>query len=335
MKIGNIELENNIILAPMAGITNLGYRRLMKRFGCGLVVSEMISDFALIYNNKETFDMLKTLEEERPLAIQLFGGSKESILQGEKILFERADFDILDINLGCPVPKVIKGNAGSSWLKPERQEELYEMMKAVVENSPKPVTAKIRLGWDDNSINVVETCKILEKAGVSMIAIHGRTRTQFYMGTASYDPIKEAKAAVSIPVVANGDIDSVEKANYVLDYTKADGIMVGRYSLGNPILIKQLSEAYTGNDYKDINASLIEQLGYIKDHYMLVKEQKGEYRTIAEMRGLAPHYLKGYPACKPFKAKLSQMHSEEELFAILDEIKEMVNNGEIDNEKVQ
>ncbi len=323
MKIGNITLKNNIILAPMAGITNLGYRCFIKKFGVGLVVSEMISDFALIYNNKETFDMLKTLPEERPLAIQLFGGSKDTLVQAEKILFEKADFDILDINLGCPVPKVVKGNAGSSWLKSERREELYEAMKAVVENSTKPVTCKVRLGWDDNDINVVDTCKILEKAGVSAICIHGRTRSQFYMGEANYDYIKKAKEAVKIPIIANGDIDSVEKAHKVLDYTKADGIMVGRYSLGNPYLFKQLVDDYNEipNDYRP---TLNDQIEYIKMHYQNVKSIKGEFRATSEMRGLAPHYLKGYPSCKPFKARLSQMKSEEELYQILDDIKKEV-----------
>lgn len=327
MKIGNIELENNIVLAPMAGITNLGYRRFIKKFGVGLVVSEMISDFALIYNNKETFDMLKTLKDERPLAIQLFGGSKDTLVQAEKILFERADFDILDINLGCPVPKVVKGNAGSSWLKPERQEELFEAMKAVVKNSTKPVTCKIRLGWENDQINVVEVCKLLEKAGVSAIAIHGRTRSQFYAGNANYDYIKLAKEAVSIPIIANGDIDSVEKAHYVLDYTKADGIMVGRYSLGNPYLFKRLVDDYNGikNDYVP---TLSDQLEYIKEHYLLLKEYEGEFRTVSQMRGLAPHYLKGYSSCKPFKARLSQMKSEEELFEILNDIKkEVIETG--------
>lgn len=319
MKIGNIELENNIILAPMAGITNLGYRLFMKKFGCGLVVSEMISDYALIYNNKETFEMLKTCKEERPLAIQLFGGSKESLLKAEKILLENADFDILDINLGCPVPKVVKGNAGSSWLKKEREEELYEMMKAIVENSTKPVTCKIRLGWDDSTINVVDTCKILEKAGVSLIAIHGRTRAQFYEGKANYEYIKKAKEAISIPLIANGDIDSVEKANEVLEYTKADGIMIGRYALGNPNLIKELAYNYLNKEI-NITRSINEQLNFIMEHYNKLKEIKGEYRSISEMRGLAPHYLKGYPDCKAYKARLSQMRSEEELCQIIDDI---------------
>lgn len=319
MKIGNIELENNIILAPMAGITNLGYRLFMKKFGCGLVVSEMISDYALIYNNKETFEMLKTCKEERPLAIQLFGGSKESLLKAEKILLKNADFDILDINLGCPVPKVIKGNAGASWLKEERREELFDMMKEIVENSTKPVTCKIRLGWDESSINVVETCKILEKAGVSLIAVHGRTRSQFYEGKANYDYIKKAKEAISIPLIANGDIDSVSKAKEVLEYTKADGIMIGRYSLGNPNLIRELANAYSNKEVT-IEHSLKEQLGFIMEHYNNLKEIKGEYRAISEMRGLAPHYLKGYPDCKTYKARLSQMRSEEELSQIIEDI---------------
>lgn len=319
MKIGNIELENNIILAPMAGITNLGYRLFMKKFGCGLVVSEMISDYALIYNNKETFEMLKTCKEERPLAIQLFGGSKESLLKAEKILLKNADFDILDINLGCPVPKVIKGNAGASWLKEERREELFDMMKEIVENSTKPVTCKIRLGWDEPSINVVETCKILEKAGVSLIAVHGRTRSQFYEGKANYDYIKKAKEAISIPLIANGDIDSVSKAKEVLEYTKADGIMIGRYSLGNPNLIRELANAYSNKEVT-IEHSLKEQLGFIMEHYNNLKEIKGEYRAISEMRGLATHYLKGYPDCKTYKARLSQMRSEEELSQIIEDI---------------
>ena len=319
MKIGNIELENNIILAPMAGITNLGYRLFMKKFGCGLVVSEMISDYALIYNNKETFEMLKTCKEERPLAIQLFGGSKESLLKAEKILLKNADFDILDINLGCPVPKVVKGNAGASWLKEERREELFDMMKEIVANSTKPVTCKIRLGWDESSINVVETCKILEKAGVSLIAVHGRTRSQFYEGKANYDYIKKAKEAISIPLIANGDIDSVSKAKEVLEYTKADGIMIGRYSLGNPNLIRELANAYS-NIEVTIEHSLKEQLGFIMEHYNNLKEIKGEYRAISEMRGLAPHYLKGYPDCKSYKARLSQMRSEEELSQIIEDI---------------
>ena len=320
LKIGNVELENNIILAPMAGITNLAYRKMLKSFGCGLVVSEMISDFALIYGNKETIKMLETCKDEFPLAVQLFGGSKDSLVRGAKILLEKGNFEILDINLGCPVPKVVKENSGSSWLKKERQEELFDAIKSVVEISSKPVTAKIRIGWDEESINTVETCKLLEKAGVSMIAIHGRTRSQFYLGKADYEQIKLAKEAVSIPIIANGDIDSVEKAIEILEYTKADGIMLGRGALGNPKLVTQIAK-YLENKEKVENSTLLEQLEYLKIHFDELEKLKGEFKAFSEMRGLSSHYLKGFHGCKQFKVKFTQMKSKEEFYSILEEIK--------------
>ena len=319
LKIGNVELKNNIILAPMAGITNLAYRKLLKSFGCGLVVSEMISDYALIYGNKETLKMIETCDEEFPLAIQLFGGSKESLVAGAKILLEKGKFEILDINLGCPVPKVVKENAGSSWLKKERQEELYETIKSIVEISSKPVTVKIRLGWDEESINVVDTCKLLEKAGVSMIAIHGRTRSQYYLGHADYEYIRLAKEAVKIPIVANGDINSLDKAIEVLDYTKADGLMIGRGALGNPKLVTQIVE-YLENENRIENSTLEENVEYLKKHFAYLKELKGEYKAFSEMRGLSTHYLKGYNNTKKFRVKLTMMKSEKEFLEICDEI---------------
>lgn len=321
LKIGNVELKNNIILAPMAGITNLAYRKMLKSFGCGLVVSEMISDFALIYGNKETLKMIETTEEEYPLSVQLFGGSKESLIKGAKILLEKGNFEILDINLGCPVPKVVKENAGSSWLKKERQEELYEAIKGVVEISNKPVSVKIRIGWDEESINTVETCKLLEKAGVSMIAIHARTRAQFYLGEPNYEQIKLAKEAVNIPIVANGDINSLEKALEVLEYTKADGIMIGRGALGNPRLITQIDK-YLENKENIEDVTLLEQLEYLKRHFDELEKLKGEFKAFSEMRGLSSHYLKGFPGCKKYKVKLTQMKSKEEFYQILEEIKE-------------
>ena len=320
LKVGNVELKNNIILAPMAGITNLAYRKMLKSFGCGLVVSEMISDFALIYGNKETLKMIETCEEEFPLAVQLFGGSKDSLVRGAKILLEKGNFEILDINLGCPVPKVVKENAGSSWLKEERQEELYDAIKSVVEISSKPVSVKIRLGWDEGSINVVNTCKLLEKAGVSMIAIHGRTRSEFYLGKANYEYIRLAKEAVNIPVIANGDIDSLEKAIEVLEYTKADGIMLGRGALGNPKLVTQISEYLESGKIIE-KATKNEQIEYLKRHFDELCELKGEFKAFSEMRGLSSHYLKGFHGCKQYKVRLTQMKSKEEFYKILEEIK--------------
>lgn len=308
-----------ICLAPLAGYTNVAYRTFMKKFGCSLVVSEMISDFALYYQNEETFKMLQTTEEERPVAIQLFGGSEESLINGLNVLQNKAEYDYLDINLGCPVNKVVKNNAGSAWLKKERQEELFNTISHLVRISTKPVTCKIRLGWNDNEITVIDTCKILEKAGVSMITIHGRTRSQMYEGKANYNLIKMAKESVSIPIIANGDITSLDKAIEVLDYTKCDGIAIGRGALGNPYLITQIKEYFeTG---KVLPPSTLEmQIAYLKEHYDLLSKYKGEFVAVREMRGIAPWYLKGFKNAKDFKIKFSMMKTEDEFFNIIDEL---------------
>lgn len=314
-----------IILAPLAGYTNIAYRTFMKQFGCDLVVSEMISDFALIYQNEETFKMIETSKEEHPVAIQLFGGSKDSLLKGLEILQLKADYDYLDINLGCPVNKVIKNNAGSSWLKRQRNEELYDTIFNIVKMSNKKVTCKIRLGWNEEEINVVETCKTLEKAGVSLITIHGRTRSQMYSGNANYELIKKAKEAVNIPVIANGDINTLEKAIEVLEYTKCDGIAIGRGCLGNPFLIKQIKEYYT-NNVKLPLPNIEKQIEYLKEHYLALKNFKGEYIALLEIRGIASWYLKGFKNVKEYKVKLTQVNSENDFFNLLEEI---INNKEI------
>ena len=308
-----------LMLAPLAGYTNIAYRTFMKKFGFDIVVSEMISDFALFYQNKETEKMIGVNDIERPVAIQLFGGDKESMLRGLYELQKKSDYDYLDINLGCPVVKVVKNNSGSSWLKKERQEELFDMITAVVKESIKPVTCKIRLGWSEEEITVLETCKILEKAGVSLITIHGRTRSQMYSGNADYEWIKKAKEAVSIPVIANGDITTLDKAIEVLEYTKCDGIAIGRGCLGNPRLIKQISEYYkTGVRLPD--ATKQEQVTYLKEHYQALLELKGEYVATQEIRGIAPHYFKGFTHVKQYKVELSQVKTKDNLELVLDRI---------------
>lgn len=308
-----------IIAAPLAGYTNLGYRRFLKTFGVDLTVSEMISDFALIYHNKETLNMVKTSLDERPVALQLFGGSKESLLKGLEVLQEVATYDYLDLNFGCPVNKVFKNNAGSAFLKNERRDELLDTVQAIVNLSKVPVSAKIRLGINEDSINVIDTCKILEKAGISLITIHGRTKAQLYAGKANYDYIKLAKEAVKVKIIANGDIDSLSKAIEVLNYTKADGIALGRGILGNPYLITQIKRYYEdGTILKD--PTLKEQLEYLKQHYSLLKETKNVDRAIIEMRGIAPHYLKRFANIKKYKVKLSMIKNEDELMSIIDEI---------------
>lgn len=310
-----------IVLAPLAGYTNIAYRRFMKKFGCDIVVSEMISDFALFYHNQETLEMIRVSDDERPVAIQLFGGSKEALLNGLNVLQELSDYDYLDLNFGCPVNKVIKNNAGSAWLKKERQEEFFETVSEIVKVSKKPVTAKVRLGWTENEITIIETCKILEKAGVKMIVIHGRTRAQLYNGNANYQWIKKAKESVSIPIIANGDINTLEKAIEVLDYTKCDGIALGRGCLGNPHLIKQIATYYKNKQILPLS-TLNEQVDYLKEHYIALRDLKGEYIAIREIRGVGAHYLKGFINSKEYKVKLSQVKNEEEFMYILDEIKQ-------------
>ncbi len=313
--IKDIVISPPLILAPMAGITNLAYRKMMKKHNVGLVVSEMVSDYALIYGNKETFKMLETLKEERPLSIQLFGSSKESLVKAVKIL-NRFDFDILDINLGCPVPKVVKEGSGASWLKKERQEELFDTMQEIVKNSNKPVTCKIRLGWDHDEITVIETCQILERSGVSLIAIHGRTRSDFYSGRADYQWIKKAKEAVNIPLVANGDIFKAEDAFEVLNITKSDGLMIGRGALGNPQLFDNIVKKEKGLPFNE-EIVLEQQIEFCKEHYRNLIDLKGEYRASQEMRGLAPHYFKGLKNAKKIRLALSKINNYEDFERLL------------------
>lgn len=318
-KIKNIPIQGKVVLAPMAGITNLAYRRLMKPFGVSLCYTEMVSDCGLIYGNQETYRYLKTIEEERPIAIQLFGGTKETILQGLAKLQETdTKYDFIDINLGCPVHKVTKTGAGSAWLK--RPQELYEMMKAVVEKAPCPVTAKIRLGWDMESINYQEVIALLEKAGVAMIAIHARTRSELYGGKAHHDWLKGIRNQMHIPLVISGDIFTLEDAIEAQQQTDADGIMVARGALGNPYLITQI-EHYFMTGEKLPKVSLATNIAYLKQHYLLLKDLKGEIVAVQEMRGIAPHYLKGYAGTKPFRVQLAtQMKNEQDFFSLLCQI---------------
>ena len=307
------------MLAPLAGYTNLAYREFMKSFGIDIVVSEMISDFALHYKNEETFRMVKTSQIEKPVAIQLFGGSKESLINGLNVLQEISDYDYLDINLGCPVNKVIKNNAGSAWLTKARHYELYDAISALVKISKKPVTCKIRLGWSENEITVIDICKLLEKAGVSLICIHGRTRSQMYSGHADYELIKKAKESVNIPIIANGDIDSVEKAIEVINYTNCDGIAIGRGCLGNPHLIKQI-KTYFEEGILLPPTNIEEQVSYLKEHFDRLLELKGEYSAIREIRGIASWYLKGFRNVKDYKINLSRVNSKEEFYSQLNSI---------------
>lgn len=323
MKVGNIELSGVVFLAPMAGVTNLAYREFMKPFGVALTYSEMISDCGLIYDNKETYKYLDTSAYERPVALQIFGGTKETLLKALEIIeSQKDDYDFIDVNLGCPVPKVTKTGAGSAWLK--REDELFDMMSSLVKASKKPVTAKIRIGWDEQSINVERIATILQDAGVSLIAIHPRTRNQLYSGVANYERIKDIKKLLHIPLVISGDIFTLESAIEAQKLTNADGIMIARGAMGNPYLITQIDHYFkTGEILPRI--SLNQQLEYLKEYANKLIDLKGEDVAIRELRGIAPHFLKGYPNLKKYRVKLTtEMTSLNDLLNIIDDIK--VNN---------
>ena len=250
--IGNIEIKNRVVLAPMAGICNSAFRRICKEMGCGLIYAEMVSDKAITYNNKKTIDMLYMTEEERPIVQQIFGSDKESFVVAAKYIYDNMHPDIIDINMGCPVPKVaLRAQAGSALLKDPKK--IYEIVKAVVEAVPIPVTVKIRSGWDCNSINAVEVAKIIENAGASAVCIHPRTRSQGYSGKADWSIIKAVKDAVNIPVIGNGDVLKPEDAKRMLDETNCDAVMIGRGVLGNPWLIKNTINFLKGEDLVEVS----------------------------------------------------------------------------------
>ncbi len=316
-KIGDIEIKGRVIPAPLAGYTNAAYRKMLMKYHAAYTVSEMISDYALIYKNKETLKMIQIEDEPRPVALQLFGGSKASLLMGLKVMQENSTYDILDINLGCPVNKVVKGKAGSSWLMKGREQELFETMKAICDSSDRPVTAKIRLGWTHEEINCVEIAKLLEKAGVKLIALHCRTRSDFYDGKADYEYAKLVKEAISIPFIVNGDIDSPEKAKEVLEYTKADGVMIGRAALGNPYLIERI-DTYLEKGILLPEASYETQKELCIKHYEMLKELKDEYIAIREMRAIAPLYFKGIPHSKDARVAFTKASNEKEFYEAIE-----------------
>lgn len=321
-KIGNIEIENPVVMAPMAGITNMAFRRIIKEFGAGLVYSEMVSDKALCYGNTKTIEMLQIDENEHPVSIQLFGGEVATMVQAAKFIDEHSNCDIIDINMGCPVNKVLKADAGSKLLL--YPDKIYEIVKGIVENVSKPVTVKIRSGFDHDHINAIEVAKLIEKAGASAIAIHGRTRSQMYEGKADWDIIRQVKEAVNIPVIGNGDIRSVEDAKRMFEQTNVDAIMVGRAALGNPWLIKQIVESLkTGEVLPE--PTYQEKIAQCLAHGRRLMEIEPEKIAMFQMRGHAPWYIKGLKSSARVKNELSKIDTFEQLEHILKEYKEYLD----------
>lgn len=323
-KIGNVEIKNQVVLAPMAGISNTSYRKIIKEMGAGLIYAEMVSDKAMCFGNEKTLDLLKMSEQERPIAQQIFGSDVDSFVMAAKKIEETMHPDILDINMGCPVPKVaIKNQAGSALLK--NPDKIYEIVSAVVNAVSIPVTVKIRSGWDDTHKNAVEVAKICEKAGAKAITIHARTRAQGYSGKADWDMIKQVKEAVSIPVIGNGDVTSAEKAKEMLEQTGCDAIMIGRGVLGNPWLIKECVE-YLENGTLPENVSYEEKVEMMKRHYKLLVEDKSEMQALLEIRSHIIWYLKGMPESKRIKESICKCKSTEEMFAIIDDYAKYLKN---------
>lgn len=315
-KIGNVEIENQLVLAPMAGITNEAFRSICKEMGAGLVVCEMISDKALSFHNAKTIKMTGVSQNEHPLSMQIFGADKETLVYAAKWIYENTDADIIDINMGCPVNKVAKrAGAGSSLLRDPNK--VYEITKAVVEATPLPVTVKIRIGWDENNINAVENAKMIEKAGACAIAVHGRTRAQMYSGHANLDVIKDVVEAVNIPVVGNGDIVDGPSALHMLEYTGCKAIMIGRGSLGNPWIFKEINAYFAGEEFK--RPSKEEIYNMIVDQYERLLKLKGERLALLEMRSHVGWYLKGMQGSAQIKNKANQALSFEEVKKILKE----------------
>lgn len=323
-KIGNVEIKNRVVMAPMAGISNSAYRTIIKQMGVGLVYAEMVSDKAISYGNEKTIDMLYMKEEERPIAQQIFGSDKESFVKAAKYIEENMHPDIIDINMGCPVPKVaLKNQAGSALLK--SPEKVYEIVSAVKKAVSVPVTVKIRSGWDSNHINAVEIAKICEKAGASAIAVHPRTRAQGYSGKADWNIIKLVKQNVKIPVIGNGDIKTVIDAKKMLDETGCDAIMIGRGLLGNPWLVKAIID-YLDKNILPMGITKNEKIDMIEKHYKYLIENKPEKISLLEMRMFIPWYLKGLKNSNIVKNKIFSCHNFNEILEILNEYRKEDEN---------
>ncbi len=315
-KIGNVEIKNHIVLAPMAGISNSAFRRIAKEMGVGLVVAEMVSDKAIYFGSQKTIDMLYMKDEERPISQQIFGSDKESFVYAAKYILENMKPDIIDINMGCPVPKVAtRAQAGSALLK--NPDKVYEIVKAVVEAVDIPVTVKIRSGWDEKSINAVEIAKIIEKAGASAITVHPRTRAQGYSGKADWNIIKQVKENVKIPVIGNGDIKTCYDAKRMLEETKCDAVMIGRGVLGNPWLIRDCIDYLNGKEIKEV--TILDKLNMVTKHLNYLLEFKPEKLAILEMRTQIGYYLKGIS--KDYKQRFMKVTTKEEFIKLVGEVK--------------
>ena len=313
LNIGNVKCKNNIFLAPMAGITDLPFRLICEKYEPGLVVTEMVSSKALLYNDEKTKKLLNVDGEKRPISMQIFGSDEEAMAYGAKYVSKIAD--IVDINMGCPAPKVTKNGDGSKLLLD--LDKAGRVIDSVVKNSSKPVTLKIRLGWDKEHIVATEVAKLAETLGVSAIIVHGRTRDEYYSGKANLEEIRKVKEAVNIPVIGNGDIVDEETAKAMFEKTGVDGIMIGRAAIGNPWIFERV-RYYLETGEKLPEVSLDEKFKIIKEHFLLELQEKGEYTGIREFRKHLAFYSKGLSKASEFRNKINILNSKDEVLLCIE-----------------
>ncbi|MGJ0838771.1 tRNA dihydrouridine synthase DusB [Enterococcus gallinarum] len=327
-KIGNVEIPNRVVVAPMSGITNAAFRVTVKEFGAGLVVCEMISDRGIQLRNKKTLEMLYIDETEHPLSLQIFGGNKESLVEAAQFVSENTAADIIDINMGCPVNKIIKAEAGAKWLLDP--DKVYEMVHAVATAIDKPVTVKMRIGWDDEHIFAVQNAQAAEAAGAAAIGMHGRTRVQMYEGAADWSVLREVKQAISIPFMGNGDVRTPEDAKRMLEEVGADAVMIGRAALGNPWMIHR-TKHYLETGELIAEPTPREKIATAKLHLERLADLKGEFVASREFRQHAAYYLKGISRAAKVKAAINQTENKQAIIDLLDAFVEKTEKQPVGN----
>jgi nifR3 family TIM-barrel protein len=317
LKIGNIEMKNQVVLAPMAGVCNSAFRLTVKEFGAGLVCAEMVSDKGIVLKNAKTMNMLYIDEREKPLSLQIFGGEKKTLVEAAQFVDKNTNADIIDINMGCPVPKITKCDAGAKWLLDP--DKIYEMVSAVVEAVEKPVTVKMRMGWDEDHIFAVKNALAVERAGGQAVALHGRTRVQMYEGKANWDIIKEVKQSINIPLIGNGDVQTPQDAKKMLDETGCDGVMIGRAALGNPWMIyRTVQFLKTGKLMGE--PSVREKMDVCILHLDRLIALKNEDVAVREMRKHAAWYLKGVKGNAKVRNAINECNTRDHMVTLLNDM---------------
>ncbi|TLS48631.1 tRNA dihydrouridine synthase DusB [Paenibacillus antri] len=324
LKIGNVETKNNVVLAPMAGVCNPAFRLIAKEFGTGLVCAEMVSDKAILHGNARTMEMLFVDEREKPLSLQIFGGDRNSLVAAAKHVDKHTNADIIDINMGCPVPKVVSCDAGARWLLDPNK--IYEMVSSVVDAVEKPVTVKMRIGWDHEHIYAVQNAQAVERAGGKAVAVHGRTREQLYTGKADWDMIRQVKEAVNIPVIGNGDVATPEDAKRMLDTTGCDGVMIGRGALGNPWMLYRTVEYLTKGELP-AEPDAAEKMRIAMLHLDRLIALKGEAVAVKDMRKHFAWYLKGLRGAAEVKNRIMEVTTRDQVVSILDDYVAALESG--------